>query len=204
MQTTTVGHLLRSEHPPGLGHVIYVVRDGALIFYVGQSRRDIVTRFHEHVQQPSRLGQLIAHNRPAALDWRVDFYALADCRPYVVQKRLFADQAWEHFDMDMAEQAMIRALRPVVNRDFNPQPTPLPATYRGHAVLAQSSGLQLSAAGQDAGYRLWLNKMSLAGWVQVTTEDGRLQWQHRNGRLLSEEAIAPYRRAGTLPPPADA
>lgn len=192
MVTTTVHAILHKEMDSTLGHLIYVVRDGSLAFYVGQSRRDVVARFWEHVQKPSRLGELIELNRPHSLDWAVDFYTLADCRPFVAQKSLFAMQAWEQFDMDMAEQGMIAALRPVLNRDFNPQPTPLPARYQGQHLTSQ----EVLATAVS---RVWLNKMSLTGWVYATETDGRTTWQHPDGRTLTDQQMAPYRQQNRIP-----
>jgi len=193
MQTTTVQAILDKQIETSLGHLIYVVKDGALVFYVGQSKRDVVARFWEHMQKPSRLGQLIALNRPQSLAWTVDFYALADCRPYVSQKSLFAMQAWEHFDMDMAEQSVIAALRPVLNRDFNPNPMPLPPHYNGQYLTEQPTNTT------NPTERVWLNRMSLAGWVHGQDANGRVTWQHRDGRFLSEQQMAPYRQQNRLP-----
>ncbi len=193
MQTTTVQAILDKQIDNTRGHVIYVVRDGSLAFYVGQSKRDVVARFGEHLQKPSRLGELIELNRPGSLQWAVDFYTLADCRPFVSQKSLFTMQAWEHFDMDMAEQSLIAALRPVLNRDFNPHPTPLPRHYQG-----QHLGDQLPAIAPAAS-RVWLNRMSLAGWVYALDVDGRTTWQHRDGRVLTDLQMAPYRQQNQIP-----
>ena len=201
MITVTVNVILKKEATNALGHLIYAVRDEALIFYVGQSRRDVVTRFWEHLQAPSRLGQLIHLNEPASQQWAVDFYALADCEQFVQQKSLFALQEWQHFDMDMAEQALIQAMRPVLNRDFNEKPTPLPGRYRGHAALGlpkpQTAGSPTTSP-QD---RIWLNRMSLQGWVyEKVGVNGRLLWRHPSGKTLTEAEMLPYRQSGTLPP----
>ena len=202
MKTVTIGDLLKRQFEQALGHLIYVVRDDKLVFYVGQSKRDVVTRFWEHLQTPTRLGRIITLNRPASEQWAVDFYTLADCRPFVTQKSLFALQEWQHFDMDMAEQALIQALRPVINRDFNPHPTPLPAHYEGHVALGTPPPLTFSpddlTSGQD---RLWLNRMSLQGWIyERDKQNGRLLWRHKNGTVLPDEEVAPYRAANQLPP----
>ncbi|VAW31431.1 hypothetical protein MNBD_CHLOROFLEXI01-4202 [hydrothermal vent metagenome] len=199
MKRVTVEALLNKEVANALGHLIYVVRDGTLVFYVGQSRRDVITRFWEHLQAPSYLGRLIAVNKPDSLQWMVDFYALADCERFVQQKSLFAMQEWQHFDMDMAEQALIQAMRPVLNRDFNEKPTPLPARYRGHAVLGLPKpqiAASPTASPQD---RIWLNRMSLQGWVYERV-NGRIQWQHPSGTTLTEAEMAFYRQSGNLPP----
>ena len=194
MQTLTIQTILDKKSDTSLGHLIYVVRDGALVFYAGQSKRDVVARFFEHLQKPSRLGEMISLNKPDSLNWQVDFYTMADCRPFVSQKSLFAMQAWEHFDMDMAEQALIRELRPVLNRDFNPQPTPLPSTYQGQHLAARP---QTDIHSPE--HRVWLNRMSLEGWTYAEDEHGRLTWHHRNGRYLPDEAITPYREKNQIP-----
>lgn len=193
MQTTTVHAILHKQLDSTLGHLIYVVRDGPLVFYVGQSKRDVVARFGEHMQKPSRLGELVELNRPQSLDWAVDFYTLADCRPFVAQKSLFAMQTWEHFDMDMAEQNLIATLRPVLNRDFNPQPSPLPPHYQGQHLTGQP------ATAVSPGERIWLNRMSLAGWVYATDSHGRTIWQHRDGRTLTDQQITPFRQQNRIP-----
>lgn len=204
MITLTVGDILEKNATNALGHLIYVVRDDALIFYVGQSRRDVVTRFWEHLQKPSRLGQFIRLNEPVSHQWTVAFYALADCAAFVRQKSLFALQEWQHFDMDMAEQAMIQALHPVLNLDFNEKPTPLPARYRGHAALHLPKPVTaLSASSSQAPTtfpqdRVWLNRMSLQGWIYEQTGT-RTVWRHASGKVLTEAEMAPYRQAGKLP-----
>lgn len=198
MHTVTINDLLQNDVDPVIGRVIYVVHEQSLVFYVGQSKRDILIRFREHVQKPSRLGQLIALNRPQSLAWQVTFYTLDDCRPYIAQQSLFPMQAWQHFDMDMAESAMIRHFCPVINRDFNPRPTPLPAHYRGHALLQQPRAPETTPQ-----QRLWLNRMQLHGWTYEQNVDGAVIWRHRSGKTLSDAQIAPFRRAGRVPPAAD-
>ncbi len=194
MQTVTIQSILDRQIDQALGHVIYVVRAETLVFYVGQSKRDVVTRFWEHKQKPTRLGKLFELNQPASLRWVVDFYAMADCRPFVKQQSLFMMQAWEHFDMDMAEQAMIEQLRPVLNRDFNPQPTPLPASYQGQHLNAQPT-----VDIQSAPYRVWLNRMSLAGWVYEDDDHGRIIWRRRDGRTLTDAKMSSYREKNRIP-----
>jgi predicted GIY-YIG superfamily endonuclease len=199
MKRVTVETLLSKEVANALGHLIYVVRDGTLVFYVGQSRRDVITRFWEHLHAPSHLGRLIAVNKPNSLQWMVDFYALADCEQFVRQKSLFAMQEWQHFDMDMAEQALIQAMRPVLNRDFNEKPTPLPAHYQGHAVLGLAKPQTAASPTASPQDRIWLNRMSLQGWVYERV-NGRIQWQHPSGKTLTEAEMAFYRQSNKLPP----
>lgn len=197
MITVTIGSILDKATTHALGQLIYVVRDGALVFYVGQSRRDVITRFWEHLQAPSHLGRLIAVNKPDSLQWIVNFYALADCEQFVQQKSLFAMQEWQHFDMDMAEQALIQTMHPVLNRDFNEKPTPLPARYQGHAVLGLEKPKTASPASSPQD-RIWLNRMSLQGWVYERV-NGRIQWQHPSGKTLTEAEMTPYRQSNKLP-----
>jgi hypothetical protein len=196
MLTFTIQTILEKQIDQALGHLLYVVGEGEVVFYVGQSKRDVVARFWEHMQKPTRLGQLIELNRPSSLNWLVDFYTLADCRPYVEQKSLFCLQAWEFFDMDMAEQALIARLRPVINHDFNPNPIPLPAHYRGHELLGQTIPTTFL---HDPAHRTWLNRMSLAGWVYTQDGDGRITWHHRDGRILSDSEMAYFREADRTP-----
>lgn len=177
--------------------LIYKIHFESTVFYIGQSKRDVVTRLWEHLNKPSRLGQLIQLNEPASRRWRVSFYTLAACRPFVQQKRLFADQAWEYFDMDAAERALITHFCPVVNADYNPRPTPLPPQFRGQHLFAASAvpSLFSHAATQ------WQNRMRLGGWVSVRAADGGLIWKHSSGRMLTEQQIRPYQTSNTLPKP---
>ncbi len=198
MISVTIGEILAKEIIDTLGHLIYVVRDNGLVFYVGQSKRDVLTRFGEHLQKPSRLGQLIQLNSPASQEWSVDFYALADCAAFVQQKSLFALQAWQHFDMDMAEKGMIEVMRPVLNLDFNEKPTMLPPRYRGHAALRLAKPVTAVSPTTSPQDRVWLNRMSLQGWVLEQT-GSRAVWRHRSGKTLTEAEMAPYRQAGKIP-----
>ncbi len=194
MKTIVVADILDKQFDTEVGHVIYVVRNGRLLFYIGQSKRDLVVRFREHVQKPSRLGRLINENKPASLSWSLDFYTLADCRPFVAQKTLFPMQEWEHFDMDMAEEGMIRQLRPVLNLDFNPNPNPLPAHYQGHDIFDKP----LSSTTHD---RLWLNRMGLQGWSYIQDKkSGLVLWQHTSGTWLTEKEGESFRQSGKIPP----
>ncbi len=199
MKSVQVQDILERKVDHVLGHLMYVVRDEDVVFYIGQSKRDVVVRFWEHINKPSRLGQLITLNRPQSMHWLVDFYTLADCRPYVKQQSLFSMQEWQHFDMDMAEQGMIAQMRPVLNKDFNPNPKPLPAQYMGQNVIGD--GPEVIWSVQD---RPWLNRMSLAGWMYVRDAgNGRIIWQHQNGTVLTDEIVASYRQRGRLPPKHD-
>lgn len=197
MRQITVGDLLekRIETAP-FDQLIYLVHLERLVFYVGQSKRNVVTRFLEHLNKPSKLGQLIALNSPHSHRWGVRFFTLTECRPFVQQKRLFQDQGWEHFNMDMAEQALIAHFCPVVNSDFNPSPTPLPSSFNGRHLFTPPSIVDTAMKNET----IWLNNMHLGGWVKIEDRHGRSFWKHRDGRLLTDQQIDPYRLAGKLPP----
>lgn len=181
--------------------LIYKIHFESTVFYIGQSKRDIVTRLWEHLNQPSRLGKLIRLNEPGSRRWRLTFYTLADCRPFVGQKRLFTDQAWEHFDMDMAEKALIAHFRPVVNADFNATPTLLPAQFKGQHLFSKKTAASTLGMTGDAAFAQWANKMRLNGWVSVDGSDGRTFWKHKNGRILNERQVQPYWIHNKLPKP---
>ncbi|MCA9926119.1 MAG: GIY-YIG nuclease family protein [Anaerolineales bacterium] len=199
MKAYTVTEILNQATDSTLGHLIYLVRDSKLVLYIGQSKRDVRTRFQEHIQKPSLLGKLIQANLPASHHWSVEFYTLADCRPFIPQKTLFPMQAWEHFDMDMAEKAMIQTFHPVVNKDFNPSPTPLPAHYKGHDLLEETQTKHLPEFNPQS--RIWMNKMSLHGWTYIRDpQTNELIWHHPDGYTISDNKIDIYRQAGQIPP----
>ncbi|MEM7331514.1 MAG: GIY-YIG nuclease family protein [Chloroflexota bacterium] len=202
MQIFSVGDILNKRiEQAELNHLIYMVRFDQLVFYIGQSKRDVVTRFWEHLNKPSKLGQLIKLNQPLSLNWEVAFFSLADCRPYVQQKLLFQDQEWEHFDMDMAEKELIHHFRPVANADFNSNPTPLPAHLKGrHLFTADSSTSLFGQATRASNNRAWENKMRLSGWISINDENGRVFWKHQNGNTLSPDQIKPYQERQKIPP----
>jgi hypothetical protein len=182
-----------------LGHTIYLVRDGETVFYIGQSRRDTVTRFHEHLHGPSRLGELILANMPAADAWMIELYTLADCRPFVQQKSLFPQQEWEHFDLDAGGKSNDSTTASCAKPDFNPEPRPLPDRYQG-AELAATASRPAEQSFQSAPQRVWQNRLQLQGWVRVEDAHGRLHWQHPHGRTFTTAEMETYRRAGRLPP----
>jgi hypothetical protein len=154
MLTISVQDLLHLPWQPAwkTGFRIYVVREGDIVFYVGQSH-DPVDRLLQHLshpeasfqQLPSALGQLILDNRPGSLAWEIDLMTMADCRPFVARRcpawlwpvELSAEtqptgaqsreaalvaRAWEDRYVGWAEQAMIDHLRPALNVSGNRGP----------------------------------------------------------------------------------
>lgn len=124
---------------------LYVVGDGDLTLYVGQSQSPI-DRILEHLGLagrnrgwPSRLGQLILDNAPASHAWTVRLLAVDDCEAAI--REVFP--AYVRWDVDLAERAMIHTLRPCLNVIHNCQGTPLPAKYL-HARPTDSSARYLA------------------------------------------------------------
>lgn len=203
MALLTVRTLLegKTDHVD-FNHLIYKVFINSLVLYIGQSKRNVVTRFGEHLNKPSKLGMLIKLNQPSSLNWQIKFFTLSDCRPFIHQKRLFVDQAWEHFDMDMAERALIEHFRPVVNADFNPNPTPLPPHLKGHHLFnptAVSNMLSSNGTNRSPNNIAWQNKMRLNGWISIQDENGRTLWKHPSGTIMTADQLIPYQESGTIP-----
>jgi len=83
---TTIGAILDGECI-GLdpSHRLYVVRDGATVFYVGQSR-DPVERLLGHMGHgawvfygKSSLGRMVEVNMPASQSWQVELLTITEC-----------------------------------------------------------------------------------------------------------------------------
>lgn len=107
------------------GHRLYLVRDGATVFYVGQSV-DPVERVRGHLglgelafAGTDRLGYFIEDNLPGAQAWQVILYTLEDCQAYL--------GAW---DVQEAEERLIELARPCLNVQGNTSPSPIPAKYK--------------------------------------------------------------------------
>jgi hypothetical protein len=95
---------------------LYVLRDGAgVILYIGQSS-DVGERLLSHVGRGawlgfmvSRVGRFVLDHMPAALDWQIETYDLAE-----LQAVYAAYWLPEHV-VDAAEEALIRAHEPHFN-----------------------------------------------------------------------------------------
>jgi hypothetical protein len=125
-------------------HCIYRFRDGNLVLYIGQSKKNIRMRIGNHLglyAMPGTIAlqRLILANLPQAYEWQIDLFTREDC-----QKRMqfnagrFAglslyEAAQVHqleHTIDYLEQRMIQCYRPCLNIAHNPTPTPLPEHYR--------------------------------------------------------------------------
>ena len=152
---TTIGAILDGEYV-GLdpSHRLYVVRDGATVFYVGQSKRGAVNRVLEHLgrgQFPhlDLLGLVVKANLPGALNWVVEF-----AKPrYKTVVAPIDDKAWatlspvvrfsgtregfefySDLDTDRTEKELIQELKPCLNVTHNKDRQPLPDCYHGIGV----------------------------------------------------------------------
>jgi hypothetical protein len=126
--TITVGDVLNGKARKGLAdHYIYVLRDGATVLYVGQTKRGIPNRILEHcgegsIPNLSDLGRLILENMPESHHWQVEMLTLEDCgQPSTGPLNVL---------LNGAEQETIRRYRPCLNTANNSESTPLPPRYQ--------------------------------------------------------------------------
>lgn len=133
---TTVGAILAKEVDAGEDKKIYLIRDGSLPIYVGQSV-GVCERITGHcglgprLFQPDQLGNFILNNRPASLKWQVDLLTLDECE--LTARRYFPNNS--RFDIDIIEQALIIDLGPCLNtfhNQSNPNRKPIPEAYKLH------------------------------------------------------------------------
>ncbi len=129
MIQTTIKNIIARKLKPSdaIGHPIYLFREDAIVFYVGQSRQPL-TRFMEHLGQTwqadaSEVGTLILEQAPHSGTWTYELWTLEDCAQYL-EPGLVAG------DVDDAETALIRHFHPCFNVRYNLNPTPLPERYQ--------------------------------------------------------------------------
>jgi hypothetical protein len=132
MITVTLSNLLYSDLDENESN-LYIVRDGEVIFYVGQSGRGIRFRLFQHHRETS-LGNLIQDNLPDSMGWQIDLLTVQDCLsqikkhfPYISESFILKE---DNAFIDRAEEAMIRELRPCLNGTWNLNPNPLPDKYK--------------------------------------------------------------------------
>lgn len=124
---------------------LYIIREGPLVLYVGQSRHNTTNRLYEHLGRGSRgrmtlssIGQCILSNLPGSGSWIFEEYTLEDCREItlIARKASSLYQAFPHIidnplDLSEVEEALIKHHRPCFNSACNPNPTPLPEHLQG-------------------------------------------------------------------------
>lgn len=147
MRSLTIEQVYRGEgFDPDHRYRVYVIRDGEVNFYVGQSQ-DPYWRLWEHLGRGDRgilslspVGELIRRHLPTSWSWSMDLYTLEDCLPFVQQykagefawyKQYLEDILVEKFIVDTAESALIVACRPYLNVSRNMRERrPLPEKYQ--------------------------------------------------------------------------
>src|SRR5712692_7337424 len=87
---------------------------------------------------PSAIGQLILENAPVSGTWLFEEYTLEECETFVTAYRAtlsehiqaFYQELGNPYNVDLAEDAMIKLYRPCLNTAMNPDPLPLPERYQ--------------------------------------------------------------------------
>lgn len=100
---------------------LYIIRDDALVFYVGQSFQAFDRVWH-HIRDGHKarsvVGRFILRNWPSSLRYSVELLSSRAGR--------FAGVGYE---LTAAENSLIAHFTPCFNRTANAHPTPLPARY---------------------------------------------------------------------------
>ena len=123
----TINDVLADHWPPEHERAnIYIFRDADVIFYVGSSPRGkVYNRVRAHIKTKSgghsNLHDLVKNNMPDSLNWNIDLYR--------AKKTYISDLLGESASIIGIESNIIRRLRPVINQQFNPCPTPLTIRY---------------------------------------------------------------------------
>ena len=120
---------------------VYVVRDGDVVFYVGQSDGP-VERLEAHVGRgawgwtgTSSLGRTIEDNLPGARDWTIELWTVQECKEALADE---TTKLWR-WDKDSAEQAMLHSRHPCLNVTHNENGQRLPDCYRGKNLAVDLS-----------------------------------------------------------------
>lgn len=130
MYSTTIAKAIEYdiENDVAIGCRLYLVRDGDVIFYVGQSGSPL-DRLQEHLgkasrsyNHPSSLGRLIIDNHPDSDDWTYELYTPEDC----IQ---FMEKVPFKCTVNKAEIALIQHFSPALNVMLNNNPGNLPRKY---------------------------------------------------------------------------
>ena len=126
MIKVTVGDLTdgKLDNLDTQGHHVYTIRDGDVVFYVGQSVCPI-SRLWGHLGNwrkgfvfggASELGRIIHCNLPNSRSWQIELLTVSDCNAYSV---------------DDAESKLIFELAPHLNIQGKRRPSgPLPERYK--------------------------------------------------------------------------
>lgn len=137
MQSYTIRSLKQERFKNKLTGV-YVIRDGDIIFYVGQTHYFVVERLYEHMGRgdryqpsPSLIGQYIRMNSPSSDDWQIEIYTFEECEHIVFDFDNNYKNWIEHADRnEVLEAALIARLHPYINKQDNRYERPLPDKYK--------------------------------------------------------------------------
>lgn len=124
MVALPVKHFLTCETSPPdwLPYDLYLFRDEAVVFYVGQSASAFARvwrHLHDGFKGRSLVGKFIRVNWPRSMNFIIELYAASEA--------VFVDL---HHDRSAAEARLIEQFHPCFNNTFNSTPTPLPALYK--------------------------------------------------------------------------
>jgi hypothetical protein len=112
---------------------LYLFRDEAVVFYVGQSHCAF-ERVWEHLlggfKGHSIVGRFVWSNWPVSMKFSIELLSS--------QSEQFADLA---NNLDSAERALIEQYAPCFNVSLNRQPTALPSAYRPPNARLRCGGL---------------------------------------------------------------
>ncbi len=116
--------------PPEWAHFdLYLLRDEATTFYVGQSHtafNRVWSHIYDGWKGRSLVGRFVLMNWPRSLH-------------FVVELHYSQAEGFESVDHDLnrAEQQLIAQYRPCFNDTHNPNPTPRPAHYNPPTILVR-------------------------------------------------------------------
>jgi len=132
--TVTLKELLQIERCPPAWRALdlYLVRDGPVVFYVGQSYvafDRVWSHFYGGFKARSLIGRFILCNWPASMHWTVELLSSRHERFAALHPSPGAESE-EQRRLDAAEHLLIQDLTPCLNDALNPRPTPLPGVYR--------------------------------------------------------------------------
>lgn len=112
---------------------IYLVRDGATVFYIGLSKLNVVERLRAHMGRAFRghvsksdLGLFIEANLLDSESWVIEIFTAEECRWAVPD-----GDSYVRISPADAEWCMIRHFKPCLNKTANEERAkPLPAHYK--------------------------------------------------------------------------
>jgi hypothetical protein len=106
-------------------HVIYIIREGDTVFYIGQSQEPLL-RLEQHLTA-GFIGQLMRDFWPLSAHWQVDLLTFADGAQILDTTGMDPKQSTDRM---IVERALIQHYKPCCNIANNPTPSCLPERYR--------------------------------------------------------------------------